>query len=238
MTDSSISARPPGSLDWSSIQLVVFDVDGTLYRQSTLRLLMACDMLLHALSTRTWSHVKVLSRYRRLREEMGDGETDNFDAPLVARTAAATGASPEAVRAIVAEWMEKRPLRHLERCRYDGIVALFEGLRTAGKRIAILSDYPVIEKLASLGLSADHVACAADAGVGILKPHPRGLQWLIREAGVEPWQTVLIGDRVERDGFAAQRAGAHALIRSDKVRVGWTTFRRFDDPLFAPVLKP
>jgi putative hydrolase of the HAD superfamily len=55
-------------------------------------------------------------------------------------------------------------------------------------------------------------------------------------AGVEPEQTVLIGDRAERDGMAARRAGAHALIRSDKPLPGWITFRRFDDPVFAPML--
>ena len=235
MARPAVPPLPP--FDWSAIRFAVFDVDGTLYRQSVLRLRMARDMLLHALATRDLTHARVLSRYRRLREELGDAETDGFDPLLVARTAEVTRVAPETIRAIVAEWMERRPLRYMERCRYDGITDLFAGLRSAGKQVGVLSDYPVTEKLAALGLTADHVACAGDEVVGILKPHPRGLQHLIGMAGVEPGQTVLIGDRVERDGHAARRAGAHALIRSDKPVDGWLTFRRFDDPLFAPVLQ-
>lgn len=34
-------------LDWDRLHLVVFDVDGTLYRQRPLRLRMARDLLFH-----------------------------------------------------------------------------------------------------------------------------------------------------------------------------------------------
>ena len=36
--------------DWKDIRLVVFDVDGTLYRQRPLRLRMARDLVLHAVT--------------------------------------------------------------------------------------------------------------------------------------------------------------------------------------------
>jgi putative hydrolase of the HAD superfamily len=226
----------PGAVPWGTIRLAVFDVDGTLYRQKPLRLRMARDMLLHAVRRRDWTHLMVLRAYRRLREEIGDAETDGFDPVLTERTAAATGTSAMHVRTIVAEWMEERPLRHIAACGYSGLPELFDGLRSHGKRVGILSDYPAHGKLAQLKLAADHVAWAGEPDIGILKPHPRGLQHLMALAGVEPEQTVLIGDRAERDGMAARRAGAHALIRSDKPLPGWITFRRFDDPVFAPML--
>jgi putative hydrolase of the HAD superfamily len=56
--------------------------------------------------------------------------------------------------------------------------------------------------------------------------------------GVKPQQTVLIGDRADRDGIVARRAGAQALIRSSKPLEGWQTFARFDDALFSPFLAP
>ena len=37
--------RAFAELDWRAVKLVVFDVDGTLYRQRTLRLLMLRDRL-------------------------------------------------------------------------------------------------------------------------------------------------------------------------------------------------
>ena len=222
---------------WNAIKLVAFDVDGTLYRQSPLRMRMAGDMLVHAARSASVTHIRVLSAYRRLREELGDAETDGFEPILVERTAAASGTSPARVRALVTEWMEERPLAHVERCRYPGLVELFRGLRAQGRSIGILSDYPVEAKLRRLRLFSDHVVWAGQADVAMLKPNPRGLQRLMAAAGAQPSQTVLIGDRAERDGLAARRAGAHALIRSDKPLSGWTTFRRFDDPLFAPMLK-
>lgn len=232
-----MTAEPSPAIDWDSLRLVAFDVDGTLYRQSTLRLRMAADMLVHAARTRSLAHIHILRAYRRLREQLGETETDAFEPILIERTAAAGHTTPEVVRSLVEHWMEQRPLSHVARCRYPALLELFQGLRARGKIIGILSDYPVEAKLQALGLSADHMVWAGEPGVGILKPHPRGLQQLMSIAGVEPGQTLLIGDRAERDGEAARRAGAQALLRSDKPLPGWRTFRRFDDPLFAPLLK-
>lgn len=234
---SSAPAESATSFDWSRIRLVAFDVDGTLYRQRPLRLRMARDMLLHALRTRDLAPLKVLRTYRRQREELGEAETEEFDSVLLERTAAATGTRPGHVGALVADWMEERPLAHLQRCRYPALVELFEGLKARGKVIGILSDYPVEAKLGVLGLFADHIVWAGEPGVRILKPHPRGLLRLMEAAGASPGETVLVGDRAERDGRAAERAGAHALLRSDRPIPGWTCFRRFDDPLFAPLLE-
>ena len=80
------------------------------------------------------------------------------------------------------------------------------------------------------------VAFAGDEGIGRLKPHPRTLEFLIAAAGVKSNHTVVIGDRVERDGLAARRAGARVLIMSDKPIKGWQTFKTFGDPVFARFL--
>jgi putative hydrolase of the HAD superfamily len=223
--------------DWDSIKLVTFDVDGTLYRQRPLRLRMARDMLLHAILNRNLNVITVLETYRRIRARLGDEEVIDFERVLIAETASATGNSQDAVRGIVAEWIEQRPLTYLGGCRYPGLPELFAGLRRKGKIVGILSDYPARAKLAALGLTADHVVSAADENIGLLKPHSRGLEALICAAGVRAHATMLIGDRAERDGLVARRAGAWALIRSTKPIEGWQTFTSFDDALFAPFLK-
>jgi FMN phosphatase YigB (HAD superfamily) len=223
-------------LDWDNVHLVVFDVDGTLYRQRPLRIKMARDILLYTLLKRDLNVVAVLARYRRIRERLGDEEAIDFERALIAQTAAATANSPDQVRAIVSEWVERRPLKYLAACRYPGLPQLFAGLRRSGKSIGILSDYPAEAKLEALGLTANYVAFAGDEGIGVLKPHPRGLESLIATAGVKPQQTLLIGDRADRDGIVARRAGAQALIRSSKPIEGWRTFARFDDALFSPFL--
>jgi FMN phosphatase YigB (HAD superfamily) len=224
------------SLDWDDVHFVVFDVDGTLYRQRQLRLRMAWDLLLYTLLKRDLKVIAVLARYRRIRERLGDEQGIDFERALITQTAAVTANSPDRVRSIVSEWIEQRPLRYLAACRYPSLSQLFAGLRRSGKSIGILSDYPAEAKLEALGLTANYVVFAGDESVGLLKPHPRGLESLIAAAGVKPHETVVIGDRVDRDGLAARRAGAQALIRSSKPIEGWQTFTRFDDALFTPFL--
>jgi putative hydrolase of the HAD superfamily len=225
-----------GPADWDGVRLVVFDVDGTLYRQRPLRLRMARDLALHALTRFDLRTLAVLQRFRHLREELGEARIEDFAERLVAETAAASGRTPDEVRAIVARWIDRHPLPYLRRSRYAGLPELFAGLRRHGKAIGVLSDYPATAKLAALELAADHVVTADDPEIGVLKPHPKGLATLIARADATPPETLMIGDRAERDGLVAQQVGAPVLLRSSRPIAGWQTFARFDDPLFAPML--
>ena len=225
------------NVDWQNIDMVVFDVDGTLYDQNKLRFLMAKDLMLSALVGFDLTNLRVLKVFRSLRERLAEEEVENFEPILVQRTAAAVGIPGEQVMSIVHQWILQRPLRYLARCRYPAIDRLFAGLRRDGKTIGILSDYPAHDKLKTLGLFADYVVAAGDVGVGRLKPHPRGLEALMEAAGVKPERVLFIGDRNERDGKAACRAGAQQLIRTKRVNsVKFPAFEHFDDAIFAPVL--
>ena len=222
--------------DWDFIKLVVFDVDGTLYNQRKLRWHMACDLLVHAILMRDLKTNVILRAYRRIRERLADEESSCNDVTVVTETANVVGCTPEAVQKIVAEWIEQRPLRYLVRCRYQGLPELFNGLRRKGKIIGILSDYPARAKLAALELYADYFVSSDDPDIGYFKPHTRGLECLIAAAGVNAKSTILIGDRIERDGIVANRLGVNALIRSSQPIKHWQTFASFDSPLFAPML--
>jgi FMN phosphatase YigB (HAD superfamily) len=224
--------------DWDGIRLVAFDVDGTLYRQRPVQLKMARDLLIHSLFERDLNAAAVLANYRRIRERLADEQVVDFERVLITETAAATANSPHTVREIVSEWIEERPLPYLAGCLYRGLHQLFAGLRREGKSIGILSDYPGKAKLAALGLTADHVVSAGDEGIRVLKPHPRGLECLIDAAGVKARATMLIGDRVDRDGVVARRVGTQVLIRSSRPIAGWQTFAMFDGALFAPFFNP
>jgi putative hydrolase of the HAD superfamily len=221
------------ALNWDEIRLVVFDVDGTLYEQRGLRFRMLREMLLASMRNRRIDFIRILSVYRRIREELGDSLHDDFEAELAIRTAAIVGCSEDQVRSTAEEWLERRPLRHLIDYRYPRLPELFRGLRKRGKTIGIFSDYPARNKLEALELDADIVVCAGDKDVGVLKPHPKGLQLLMSRAAMNPAQTIMIGDRPERDGLAAQAAKVRAVIRSRKPIDGWQTFARYDGPLFS-----
>ena len=126
--------------------------------------------------------IPVLRAYRRIREHLGDEERSHFETQLLEETARRTGCAKEQVRALVAEWMERRPLPHLAGCRYAGLPQLFRSLRRHGIAIGVFSDYPAREKMAALALDADHIVWAGEPDVGMLKPHPRGLEVLMERA--------------------------------------------------------
>lgn len=196
-------------------RLVVFDLDGTLYRQSKLRWVMLQELLTEG-GPGKFARIRDLGRFRALREVMSDAGQPGFDAELFRRAAAATGRTETAMRALVQHWMEERPLRHLRAARVDGAAELFDALRAKGIVVAIWSDYPIAAKRAALGLKADLSLAATDPELDTLKPNPRGLAMLMERAGCQPGQTLMVGDRMSRDGQAAAALGVAFLLRSAK----------------------
>jgi hypothetical protein len=71
----------------------------------------------------------------------------------------------------------------------------------------------VREKLAALGLSAEMVVSATETDVDCFKPLTAGLEKIIGAANERPERVLMIGDRDERDGECARRAGARYLIK-------------------------
>lgn len=226
-----------GMIDWSSIRLIVFDVDGTLYRQSRVRSAIARELIRDVLSTRSTRTVRVLRAYRKIRERLGDEEQDQFETTLLRQTAAQTGLEPERVRALVEEWMIERPLPYLADAMVPGTAQLFAAARARGRAVAVLSDYPARAKLGAMGLKADHIVSACDQTIQRLKPDPRGLVACMDLAGATAPTTLMVGDRVDRDGLMAKRAGVRAIIRSKRPIDGWQTFGHFHDPMFRPLLE-
>ena len=234
---AAVPAAAPLAVDWREVDLVVFDVDGTLYDQKRLRLAMLCHLLAHAWRARDLGTLLTLRTFRKVRETLGDKPVAAFIEAQYAQTAARHGKTPEQVRLLATEWLEERPLPLLASCRYPQVQEVFAGLRERGKKIAIFSDYPAARKLEAMGLQADHVVCATDSHIARLKPDPAALLEILRLTGVSPHRTLMIGDRADRDGMAAQRAGVRALIRASRPRAGFATFQTFADPVFQPLLR-
>jgi FMN phosphatase YigB (HAD superfamily) len=200
--------------DSEKISLVVFDLDGTLYDQRRLRLRMA----LHMARELPWSSagrqkVKILRLFRKFREKLAEIEAEDVIHLQYYGVARELGVSEDEVRAVTDEWLLQKPLPLLKSCREPHIEHLFERLRSSGKIIAILSDYPALGKLNGLGLHADIVVAATDREVNRFKPHPRGLRRVLELANVAAEHCLLIGDRVDRDGECARRGSAAFLLK-------------------------
>lgn len=216
------------TVDWQRVQLVVFDVDGTLYDQRCLRRKMVAELLQHCLShPGDLQLLRLIARFRRTREALAEEEVAGIEELQYRRPAADLGLAPQVVRQQVEAWMLHRPLKYLRRCRFESVEAVFAALKHQGKAIAVLSDYPADSKLAALGLEADILVSAVDPEVDRLKPHPAGLARVLDLAQVSPEAGLLIGDRDDRDGESARRVGMPYLLKSASQAppgVGFTGF--------------
>jgi HAD superfamily hydrolase (TIGR01549 family) len=206
-------------IEWSLVRLVIFDLDGTLYNQRCIRRRMLLELGLYCLRHPSeLASLEVIAEFRRARERLADEGVERIRDLQYQRPASRLGIDPEKVAEVVGEWIEERPLRHLRGCRSTAVEELFEALRESGKRIAVFSDYPVQAKVRVLGLNPDFIAAADDPEIDHLKPHTAGLDYLMSRSGFTPEQCLMIGDREDRDGACARRAGMRYLIKTPSPR--------------------
>jgi FMN phosphatase YigB (HAD superfamily) len=199
------------------IKALVFDIDGTLYRQGPLRRAMLGRLAsVHAVQpVRGWQTLRVLRAYRHAQEELRSsaGTGDIADAQI-ALTCERTNVGRDAVVKCVARWMEQEPLPFLAKCLQPGVARFLESCRARGLRLAALSDYPAEAKLQALGLSGsfDLVLCAQSPEVNVFKPNPRGLLLALEALGSDRSEAMYIGDRVDVDAPTAAAAGVRCAI--------------------------
>ena len=100
---------------------------------------------------------------------------------------------------------------------YPGVLESLEALRTGPdgvvRRMAVLTNKPVNPSVAiceALGLAPCFFRVYGGNSFSTKKPDPQGLNALIREAGVDPFETLMIGDS-DVDVLTARSAGAWAL---------------------------
>jgi FMN phosphatase YigB (HAD superfamily) len=203
-------------IDLLRYKLVVFDLDGTLYRQAPVRRAMFLDLLRHGGAPGRYQRFKVLHHFRKIREGQAHEVVGDFEADSFRRLAARTGYDEPFLVALVKEWMEQRPLIHLKAAMVAGAGDVIAMLRRQGVTVAVWSDYPVEAKLKTLGIAVDHMLSASDKDIMALKPDPSGLRLAMDRAGVAPDATLMVGDRLSRDGAAATAANVDFLLRSDK----------------------
>jgi len=197
---------------------VVFDMDGTLYYQNRLRLLMAARLFFyyvcHPLKIKELLAVK---EFRSVREHWDQIKEKSPEAHLLdeaqyAYVAAKIKLEADEVRSAVLKWIYKEPLSALWKSRDRKIAELIERLQAKGSRILVFSDYPAREKLEALGILADGIYSASDERLLELKPSPKGLRLIMEDYDLKPEELLLIGDRFSRDGMAAVNAGTDYLI--------------------------
>jgi HAD superfamily hydrolase (TIGR01549 family) len=198
------------------IRAVLFDLDGTLYRQRPMRLRMAIELAAFMVRRPIDGCVvaKVLTEYRRAQEVLRRDAANGHPLRQAAVAADRAGVTEAIVVALVNEWMIERPLKHLDRCQMSGLAELLSLLEARQIATGVLSDYPATKKLQALGI-ADRfslVLCASDPEVGAFKPSPIGFLTAAAHWQIEPAEILYVGDRAEVDATGARVAGMPCVI--------------------------
>lgn len=202
---------------FSTTRAIIFDVDGTLYDQRKLRFFMLLEMLLCCIRRpRTIDDLRILRDFRRVREKNSYCVDANIEALQFVWGARASRVQVEKVRRIVQEWVFTRPLPHLGVCCYPGIYKVFSVLRERGVPIGVFSDYPAKDRMDFLELKADILVSATDKDVDRLKPDPKGLIVVASKLDKPVKECLFIGDRDDKDGECARRAGMPYFILNQR----------------------
>jgi HAD superfamily hydrolase (TIGR01549 family) len=214
--------------NFNGTRAVLFDLDGTLYRQAPLRVLMALELATLPFSgpLKARRRAIALRAYRAAQERLRAPERRDAPEAQIDVAAAASGLPVAEVRALVDEWMMVRPLKYLQFCRAKGLTRLLNLLQQRGLPAGVLSDYPADAKLRALGLDGRFapVLCASDPEIGAFKPSPRGYLRACAAWGLRPDEVLFVGDRADVDAAGAAAAGMPCVIvgrrRSDAATNG------------------
>ena len=166
------------------MDLLIFDLDGTLIDSKL--------DLAHAVNA-TRLHMKMLPlEHERVYSYVGNG------APVLIRRALGEQATEIEVQEALEFFLEYYRDHYLDyTLLYPGVRESLDRLREGGKRMAVLTNKPVRISTAivdGLGVGGHFFRVYGGNSFDFKKPHPVGVETLMREAGVTRERTLMIGD--------------------------------------------
>jgi len=200
------------------IKGILFDVDGTLYHQTPLRVIMILVLITLNMHNpkELLRKIKVIMSFRKAQETLRRYPQKDVDYPSrqIHITSENTGESPAYISETIQEWIENKPLPYLRLCRRKRIKTVIALLHETGLKLGVYSDYPVEKKLDALDISQyiSVIVSASDPEVNGFKPQTNGFSVAARRMGLNPSEILYVGDRPDVDGAGASAAGMQVVI--------------------------
>jgi len=212
-----------------AITCVAFDLDGTLYPDSSLRVRLPSFALRNAsfLVAFGLARAEIHARAAAGPGPAGEGERAEEAWPRdlagyrelqAGLTARRWGRSPEEARARA----EVSVYGQLEECfaqvrLFDGVKDCLAELSARGLRLGLLSDFPPRRKLDLLGIAGFFAAIRCSEESGTLKPAPKPFLDLAAELGAPPEEILYVGNSLRYDVQGARAAGMRTALKVARV---------------------
>ena len=191
-------------LNLGEIDAVAFDIDGTLYRNSSLYLRLVPHYLANLRFFRKYNAVR---KELRAKPENAEGYTDFFatQKELLAQKLMCTPEQAEQqLDKIVYSGLEHY-FRRIRPC--TAALKLICRLKQAGMKIALLSDFPPEQKGEIWGIRKECDLLLSTEEIGALKPSEKPFKVLSDKLGIPPQKILYIGNSHNYDVAGPSKLG-------------------------------
>ena len=115
---------------------------------------------------------------------------------------------------------------------FPGLAETLGRLKTAGLKLAVMSDFPIRNRLRDMGLDGYWTTVFSSEETGALKPRPEAFHRLALELGCEPSKLLYVGNSYRYDILGAKRAGflaAHLTSRPPSDSLADFSFKNYEE---------
>ncbi|HOV38426.1 MAG TPA: HAD family hydrolase [Spirochaetales bacterium] len=204
------------------LQVVAFDVDGTLYPNGIMYLRSLPFGLIHFRELIAFAQVRKVIRNIKPMDNFFRRQAELFAYKL---NLSIEEAEERIQTVFYTEW--EAVVRSIK--PYPYVRETLVQLKEAGYKLAVLSDFPIGNKLKYLGLDSFWDAEYSCEEIGYLKPNPEPFHQLAAHFSVQPHEILYVGNNYRYDIEGAKRVGFRtAYLHKFPVRCPAADFRFSD----------
>lgn len=194
-----------------AVKAVAFDIDGTLYPNWKMQLNSIPFFALHPM---------LIYKFGEVRKEIRKLEKiDNFHDSQAELFGRALNIPSEKAGEIIDRYFYRRWEKTFSRIKpYGNVKSVIKSIKAMKLKTAVLSDFPIGEKLRYFGLEGLWDVELSSEQTGYLKPHKEPFLALSDKLGLKPGEVVYVGNSYSYDVVGSKGAGMIAghLASSEK----------------------
>jgi len=207
------------------LKAVALDLDGTLYPELFMNLRSIPFVLTHA---------RLLLALEKARIELrNQGPVLEFNRMQAEKVGRILGINPGRAYALIEQKIYKQWFKLFTKVKpFPGLAETLGRLKTAGLKLAVMSDFPIRNRLRDMGLDGYWTTVFSSEETGALKPRPEAFHRLALELGCEPSKILYVGNSYRYDILGAKRAGflaAHLTSRPPSDSLADFSFKNYEE---------